>query len=47
MPEGAGKVVVILTVWQEAVDVMLHEFVAVTQMLPFKVPEVTTILFVL
>ena len=47
MPEGAGNVVVILTVWHEAVEVMLHALVAVTQILPFNVPEVTTMLLVL
>jgi hypothetical protein len=44
MPEGAGKVLVMLTARQEDVDVMLHELVAVTHIFPLPLPEVTTML---
>jgi hypothetical protein len=41
MPVGAVKDVMMLTAVQVAVEVTLHELVAVTQILPLPVPEVT------
>jgi hypothetical protein len=43
MLAGAGNVELMLTLMQVAVEVMLQEFVAVTQMVPFALPEVTVI----
>jgi hypothetical protein len=44
IPAGAGEVVTILTGIQVFEDMMPHELVAVTQILPPEVPDVTIIL---